>query len=157
MLNKVKEYIKKYELKEGDSVLLACSGGIDSMVLFDILKKLNIDFCVAHCNFMLRGDESIGDEKFVKEKGYKNTFIDMEELMDLLVSDESPSQVSDKIKDILYSKSAEKITNVRPEVASSLFDDGEELEDSEETTDELETETEEESEVEDQEELEPVE
>ena len=54
MLNKVKEYIKKYELKEKDSVLLACSGGIDSMVLFDILKKLNIDFCVAHCNFMLR-------------------------------------------------------------------------------------------------------
>ena len=39
MLNKVKEYIKKYELKEGDSVLLACSGGIDSMVLFDILKS----------------------------------------------------------------------------------------------------------------------
>ena len=72
----------------------------------------------------------------------------MEELMDLLVSDESPSQVSDKIKDILYSKSAEKITNVIPEVASSLFDDGEELEDSEETTDELETEVEDDSEVE---------
>ena len=68
--------------------------------------------------------------------------------MDLLVSDESPSQVSDKIKDILYSKSAEKISNVRPEGASSLFDDGEELEDSEETTDELETEVEDDSEVE---------
>ena len=80
----------------------------------------------------------------------------MEELMDLLVSDESPAQVSDKIKDILYSKSAEKIKDVRPDVATSLFDDGE-VEDSEETTDELETETEEESEVEDQEELEPVE
>ena len=75
----------------------------------------------------------------------------MEELMDLLVSDESPAQVSDKIKDILYSKSAEKIKDVRPDVASSLFDDGE-VEDSEETTDELETEVEE-----DQEELEPVE
>ena len=72
----------------------------------------------------------------------------MEELMDLLVSDESPSQVSDKIKDILYSKSAEKISNVRPEVASSLFDDEEELEDSEETTDELETEVEDDSEIE---------
>ena len=71
--------------------------------------------------------------------------------MDLLVSDESPAQVSDKIKDILYSKSAEKIKDVRPDVASSLFDDGE-VEDSEETTDELETEVEE-----DQEELEPVE
>ena len=65
----------------------------------------------------------------------------MEELMDLLVSDESPSQVSDKIKDILYSKSAEKIKDVRPDVASSLFDDGE-VEDSEETTDETDTEVE---------------
>ena len=64
----------------------------------------------------------------------------MEELMDLLVNDESPSQVSDKIKDILYSKSAEKITNVRPDVATSLFDDGE-VEDSEETSDEVDAET----------------
>ena len=65
----------------------------------------------------------------------------MEELMDLLVSDESPAQVSDKIKDILYSKSAEKIKDVRPDVATSLFDDGE-VEDSEETTDETDTEVE---------------
>ena len=64
----------------------------------------------------------------------------MEELMDLLVNDESPSQVSDKIKDILYSKSAEKIANVRPDVATSLFDDGE-VEDSEETSDEVDAET----------------
>ena len=64
----------------------------------------------------------------------------MEELMDLLVNDESPSQVSDKVKDILYSKSAEKITNVRPDVATSLFDDGE-VEDSEETSDEVDAET----------------
>ena len=65
----------------------------------------------------------------------------MEELMDLLVSDESPAQVSDKIKDILYSKSAEKIKDVRPDVATSLFDDGE-VEDSEETTDEVDAEVE---------------
>ena len=64
----------------------------------------------------------------------------MEELMDLLVSDESPAQVSDKIKDILYSKSAEKIKDVRPDVATSLFDDGE-VEDSEETSDEVDAET----------------
>ena len=60
--------------------------------------------------------------------------------MDLLVNDESPSQVSDKIKDILYSKSAEKIKDVRPDVATSLFDDGE-VEDSEETSDEVDAET----------------
>ena len=73
MFNKVKEHIKKYELKEADTMLFACSGGIDSMVLFDIFKKLNIDFCVAHCNFMLRAEESLGDEKFVKEKCEENS------------------------------------------------------------------------------------
>ena len=72
---------------------------------------------------------------------YTIILIGMEELMDLLVSDESPAQVSDKIKDILYSKSAEKIKDVRPDVATSLFDDGE-VEDSEETTDEVDTEVE---------------
>jgi hypothetical protein len=46
----------------------------------------------------------------------------MDELMDMIVTDESPSQISDKIKDILFAKSAEKIDTLRPAVASSLFD-----------------------------------
>jgi predicted protein tyrosine phosphatase len=48
----------------------------------------------------------------------------MDELMDLLVKDESPSQISDGIKDILFAKSAEKIQDIRPQVSASLFDDG---------------------------------
>lgn len=59
----------------------------------------------------------------------------MEELMDLLVKDESPSQISDKVKDILYSKSAEKIETIRPQVATSLFDEPEVSDESEETFD----------------------
>jgi len=47
----------------------------------------------------------------------------MEELMDLLVTDESPSQTSDKIKDILFAKTAEKINAIRPNVAGSVFDE----------------------------------
>ena len=47
----------------------------------------------------------------------------MDELMDLLVKDESPSQISDSIKDILFAKAAGKIENVRPTVAASVFDD----------------------------------
>lgn len=48
----------------------------------------------------------------------------MEELMNMLVSpDESSSQISDKIKDILFAKSAENIEAIRPNVASSIFDD----------------------------------
>ena len=72
--------------------------------------------------------------------------------MDMMISDESPSQISDKIKDILFAKSAERIDSFRPSIANAVFD-GEDIEvdDEEETlevTDELETEdeTEEESE-----------
>ena len=50
--------------------------------------------------------------------------MDMEELMDLIVKDESPSQISDGIKDQLFSRSAEKIQGIRPQVAASIFDDG---------------------------------
>ena len=48
----------------------------------------------------------------------------MDELMDLLVTDDSSSsQISDKIKDILFQKSATNIEAIRPHVATSLFDD----------------------------------
>jgi len=49
----------------------------------------------------------------------------MEDLLDMIVSDESPSQISDKIKDILFSKSAEKIDALRPEVSASMFNNSE--------------------------------
>lgn len=45
----------------------------------------------------------------------------MDELLDMIVADESPANISDKIKDILFSKSAEKIDNLRPIVADSMF------------------------------------
>ena len=48
----------------------------------------------------------------------------MDELMDLLVKDDaSASQISDKIKDILFAKSAQEIETIRPNVAASVFDD----------------------------------
>ncbi len=44
--------------------------------------------------------------------------------MDMLVKDdESASQISDKIKDILFAKSAEQIETIRPNVAASIFDE----------------------------------
>ena len=42
-------------------------------------------------------------------------------LMDMIISDESPSNISDKIKDILFAKSAEKIDGVKGSVAASTF------------------------------------
>lgn len=46
----------------------------------------------------------------------------MDELMDLLVTDGSSSQISDRIKDVLFAKSAENIETIRPNVAASIFD-----------------------------------
>jgi hypothetical protein len=45
----------------------------------------------------------------------------MDDLLDMIAADESPSQISDKIKDLLFAKSTEKIDSFRPAVASSLF------------------------------------
>ena len=46
----------------------------------------------------------------------------MEELMDLLVKDESPTQISDAIKDMLYARTAEKVQTATPGIMNSVFD-----------------------------------
>lgn len=45
----------------------------------------------------------------------------MDNIIDLITQDDSPSEISDAIKDTLFSKAAEKIDMIRPEIASSLF------------------------------------
>ena len=49
----------------------------------------------------------------------------MDELMDMITSDESPSQISDKIKDLLFAKSSERVDSFRSQAANSLFGEGE--------------------------------
>tara|TARA_B100000427_G_C15454386_1_gene571066 strand:- start:641 stop:847 length:207 start_codon:yes stop_codon:yes gene_type:complete len=67
----------------------------------------------------------------------------MEDLIDLIATDGSASDVSDRIKDVLYAKSAERIDQLKVPVANSMFSDVEEVETEEpdqEPTAELETE-----------------
>jgi len=45
----------------------------------------------------------------------------MEELLDLIINDESPLQSSEKIKEILFAKSSEKIDSMRPVISNSMF------------------------------------
>tara|TARA_B100000902_G_scaffold228798_1_gene217169 strand:- start:418 stop:594 length:177 start_codon:yes stop_codon:yes gene_type:complete len=47
----------------------------------------------------------------------------MEEIVNLIGSDSSASDISDKIKDVLYSKASERINTIRPTVGASMFDD----------------------------------
>jgi hypothetical protein len=81
----------------------------------------------------------------------------MDELMDAMTTDESPSQISDKIKEILFNKSAERIDAFKTDVANGVFGDvdleDEDLED-DETVDEVEDEVEAEDETEVEAELE---
>ena len=73
MLDQFQAYINRYHLlAEGDKIILALSGGIDSMVLADLLLKAKVQFVAVHCNFHLRGEESDGDERFVHEYAEKN-------------------------------------------------------------------------------------
>jgi len=58
----------------------------------------------------------------------------MEDVIDLIATDSSASEISDQIKDLLYSKAAERVDALRPVVANSLF--GGETESEEETQEE---------------------
>jgi len=86
---RVKEYIRVQSLlNQGQSLLLAVSGGIDSMVLlhvFSLLREpLDLHLSVVHVNHQLRGDESMGDEQFVKEMCGKMHVPCYSELIDVM-------------------------------------------------------------------------
>jgi tRNA(Ile)-lysidine synthase len=67
-LDKVKSFIDSGALIDASMpVLVALSGGADSVALLRVLLKLGYDCRAAHCNFHLRGDESDRDERFVTE------------------------------------------------------------------------------------------
>lgn len=67
MLQQFLRFIEKEALlKKGDKLLLAVSGGKDSMAMAELFRESKIPFGIAHMNFGLRGEESDGDEAFVK-------------------------------------------------------------------------------------------
>ena len=70
MLQNFKNHIdKNLPFLKGSKLLIAISGGIDSVVLTHLLHQLNFDIQLAHCNFQLREKESDLDEGFIKKLG----------------------------------------------------------------------------------------
>ncbi|MFT3795862.1 tRNA lysidine(34) synthetase TilS [Flavobacterium sp.] len=57
---------QNWSFLQGKKLLLAVSGGIDSMVMVDMFRKLSYDMGLAHCNFQLRGEESTAEQRFVQ-------------------------------------------------------------------------------------------
>ncbi|TAE71456.1 MAG: tRNA lysidine(34) synthetase TilS [Bacteroidetes bacterium] len=85
MLNQIKKFIQQENLfSDTDKILLAVSGGIDSMVLAAVFLEINVNFIVAHCNFGLRAEDSENDETFVKNWAKQNNILFFTKKMDTL-------------------------------------------------------------------------
>ena len=69
MLDKVRHFIAQENLFSSPTapILVAVSGGLDSVVLLDVLHQLGLPLAVAHCHFGLRGEEADADEQFVRK------------------------------------------------------------------------------------------
>ena len=66
LLKRFEKYVERHELfSREDKILLAVSGGVDSMVMLSVFVRLGYNVGVAHCNFGLRGEESDGDTEMV--------------------------------------------------------------------------------------------
>ncbi len=67
MIEQVKRYIEQHNIiKDGDKILCGVSGGVDSMVMVDILASLGYDVAIAHCNFSLRPGDAELDQEHVR-------------------------------------------------------------------------------------------
>jgi len=68
MLNDFLKYIEENRMiSKGDHVLMAVSGGIDSMVMADLFTRTGFETGIVHCNFCLRGKEADKDEELVRK------------------------------------------------------------------------------------------
>ena len=72
LLDQFNKYIRENNLTEPDDhLLLAVSGGVDSVVLTDLIYRSDCKFAIAHANFMLRGKDADEDQSFVKNLALK--------------------------------------------------------------------------------------
>lgn len=73
LLTRFRNHIHQHLLfTDSDKLLLAVSGGMDSMVMTELCRQAGFDLTIAHCNFKLRSEESDRDEKFVLDYANRN-------------------------------------------------------------------------------------
>jgi tRNA(Ile)-lysidine synthase len=96
LIAEFQETIQKLGISKKDRLLLAVSGGLDSVVLTFLSAMSGLDFAIAHVNFQLRGAESERDEAFVRqlaEKYQKSFFVKKFDTLAYAKSEKSSIQV----------------------------------------------------------------
>ena len=84
------------------NVFLACSGGVDSMVLLHLLKSLNVNVAVIHVNYQLRGEDSNRDAELVKASCYKLNIPCETQIVDLKKTLENGGNLQDEARKVRY-------------------------------------------------------
>ncbi len=114
MLDKFKHIVASRNLfSSTDKLLLAVSGGVDSVVLCELCHQAGYNFTIAHCNFKLRGEESERDEQFVKELAKKyNTEVFLKRFDTEKYSTDNKLSTQEAARKLRYDWFAELLVNM---------------------------------------------
>ncbi len=104
LLQRFREFIQQQNLfHPKDQLLLAVSGGVDSVVLCELCKQAGYNFTIAHCNFQLRGQESERDEEFVRDLGKKyNVEVLVKKFETEKYAEENKKGIQEAARDLRY-------------------------------------------------------
>jgi tRNA(Ile)-lysidine synthase len=104
LLKSFQQYIKQQHLfQPKDKLLLAVSGGVDSVVLCELCKQAGYDFAIAHCNFQLREQESERDEQFVRTLAEKYEVTFYSKTFDTTtISEKEKKSIEETARDLRY-------------------------------------------------------
>src|SRR5690242_8155614 len=105
LLNNFIQNIKSKDLfSPKDHLVIAVSGGVDSVVLCELCHQAGFDFSIAHCNFQLRGEESKRDEAFVRNLGEKyNVKVEVKKFDTEQFAKENKLSIQEAARELRYS------------------------------------------------------
>lgn len=124
LLDRYKAFIKKENLfKKTDRLLLAVSGGLDSVVLCELCRQAGHDFVIAHCNFQLRGTDSDRDEDFVKGLAKKyGVEIHLKRFDTITVSKANKISIEEAARDLRYEWFHELVGNQQGSMCNNALE-----------------------------------
>jgi len=104
LLQRFRDFIQQQNLfHPKDQLLLAVSGGVDSVVLCELCRQAGYNFSIAHCNFKLRDKESERDKEFVIALGKKyNVEVLVKDFETAKYAEENKKGIQEAARDLRY-------------------------------------------------------